>query len=70
MVFIQGWHLLSSASITSDHYSRAAIIKAAVFNQVNTIIPELFSYVRKYPIILELFSLKLRPIILKIMPVH
>ena len=34
MVFIQGWHLLSSASITSDHYSRAVTIKGAVFKQV------------------------------------
>ena len=31
MVFIQGWHLLSNASITSDHYSRAVTIKGAVF---------------------------------------
>ena len=34
---IQGRHLLSSASITSGHYLRAATIKGVVFNQVNTV---------------------------------
>ena len=37
-VFIQGQRLLSSASITSSHYLRAAIIKGAAFNQVNTVV--------------------------------
>ena len=36
MAFIQGRHLLSSASITSGHYSRAAT-KGVAFNQVNTV---------------------------------
>ena len=37
MVFIQGWCLLTSASISNGHYSRVVAIKGVVFNQVNTV---------------------------------
>ncbi len=36
-VFIQGGHFLSSTSIISSNYSRAATIKGAEFNQVNMV---------------------------------
>ena len=37
-MFIQGWSLLSSASINNGHYLKAATIKGAAFNQVNHIV--------------------------------
>ena len=38
IALIQGWHLLSSTSITSRHYLRAAIIIGVLLIEVNTVI--------------------------------
>ena len=46
MAFTQGWCLLSSVSITSGHCLRAATIKGAAFNQVNTVL-SFFSFLKE-----------------------